>query len=75
MNEIVMTSHKTWSGGTLVLHAVFVMLEESSAPVCWATFTKSDPHLAFIAEAALLIVVVFREADISVNVVRWFIRS
>lgn len=37
--------------------------------------TKPDPHLALIADAALLIVVVLREADMSVNVVRWFIRS
>lgn len=54
----------------LVLHAEFVMLEESSAPVCWAMLTKSDPHLALIADAALLMVVVLREADMSVNVVR-----
>ena len=37
--------------------------------------TKLDPHLVLIAEAALLMVVVFRDADISVKVVRWFIRS
>lgn len=59
----------------LVLHAEFVMLEESSAPVCWAMLTKLDPHLALIAEAALLMVVMFKEADMSVDVVRWFIKS
>lgn len=75
MNDILMTSHMKWSEGMFELHAVFEMLEESSAPVRWAILTKLAPHLALIAEAALLIVVVFREADMSVNVVRWFIRS
>lgn len=34
MIEIVMTSHTKWKEGMFVLHAEFVMLEESSAPVC-----------------------------------------